>query len=86
MKLRWLHGLLLACLAEYHGACAQLPPGKLAEYLFDGSSTNRTGLPTPGLEAAEMRFSADRDGRPGAALLAPHIGLAETDLFKNRRS
>lgn len=56
MKLRWLHGLLLACLAEYHGACDQLPSGLIAEYLFDGSFTNSTELPTPGLEATEIRF------------------------------
>jgi hypothetical protein len=61
----------------------------IAEFLFDGSFTNSTGLPTPGLEAAEIRFTADRNGRPDAALLAPHIGLVgskETDYFKNRRS
>lgn len=89
MRTLWLHVVLLAAVAQYHGASAQLPPGILAEYLFDGSFTNSTGLPTPGLEAAEIRFTADRNGLPSAALLAPHIGLVgskETDYFKNRRS
>lgn len=89
MRTPWLHALLLAGLAQFHGARAQLPAGMLAEYHFDGSFTNSTGLPTPGLEATEIQFTADRNGRPDAALLAPHIGLVgskETDYFKNRRS
>lgn len=89
MRKAWHHLLLLTGLAQFLGAHAQLPAGLLAEYLFDGSFTNSTGLPTPGLEATEIRFTADRNGRPDAALLAPHIGLVGsrvTDYFKNRRS
>lgn len=81
--------LPVACFLLSLAAQAQSPSGLLAEFLFNGSLTNQTGAPTPGLEARQARYTQDRHGNPKAALLQPRsdfVGSRYVDYFKNRRS
>jgi len=85
-SLRLLTGLVLVLSLT---AQAQSPSGLLAEYLFDGSLSNHTGAPTPGLEASQARYIQDRHGEPRSALLARKsgfVGSGSVDYLKNRRS
>ena len=81
--------LALVGILTFLPALAQTTNGLIADYRFDGSITNRTGLPTPGLVTQAAVFGPNRFGATNQALDLQgrdFIGSDSVDYLKNRRA